>query len=121
MTKELFSLNVAAVIAVSLIFMAGSAKAEPYPWCAVYGAYAARNCGFVTLEQCMATVSGIGGSCEPNQFYTGRPAPEHGRTIALADIPTAAAFVSNWTKAAISWQLNDLCLNSHPAPFPVQV
>jgi hypothetical protein len=31
----------------------------------------ASNCGFVTIEQCRATISGIGGSCEPNQFYTG--------------------------------------------------
>jgi|GEM_PF-552436 hypothetical protein len=27
------------------------------------------NCGFLTLEQCRATVSGIGGFCVPNQFY----------------------------------------------------
>ena len=30
-----------------------------------------RNCGFSTLEQCRATVSGIGGFCEPNLFYPG--------------------------------------------------
>ena len=27
------------------------------------------NCGFLTLEQCRATVSGISGFCVPNQFY----------------------------------------------------
>jgi hypothetical protein len=27
------------------------------------------NCGFLTIEQCRATVSGIGGFCVPNQFY----------------------------------------------------
>jgi hypothetical protein len=32
----------------------------------------ASNCGFTTWQQCMATVSGIGGSCEPNQFYSPR-------------------------------------------------
>ena len=44
---------------------------DPYPWCAVYGGSmsGSSNCGFKTLQQCMATVSGIGGSCEPNQFY----------------------------------------------------
>jgi hypothetical protein len=31
----------------------------------------ASNCGFITLQQCRDTVSGIGGSCEPNLFYTG--------------------------------------------------
>ncbi len=49
---------------------------DPYPWCAVYGGDAggASNCGFLTIEQCRATVSGIGGSCEPNQFYNPHPA-----------------------------------------------
>ena len=49
---------------------------DPYPWCAVYGSDmgGASNCGFSTWQQCMATVSGIGGSCEPNQFYNPRPA-----------------------------------------------
>ena len=30
---------------------------------------AASNCGFLTIEQCRATISGMGGFCEPNQFY----------------------------------------------------
>jgi Protein of unknown function (DUF3551) len=44
---------------------------DPYRWCAVYGAKSggATNCGFVTLAQCRATVSGIGGMCQPNPFY----------------------------------------------------
>jgi hypothetical protein len=44
---------------------------DPYPWCAVYDGDAggASNCGFSTIEQCRATVSGIGGFCAPNQFY----------------------------------------------------
>jgi uncharacterized protein DUF3551 len=44
---------------------------DPYQWCAVYGGSmnGSSNCGFTTWQQCMATVSGIGGSCEPNQFY----------------------------------------------------
>jgi Protein of unknown function (DUF3551) len=50
-------------------------KFDPYPWCAVYGGRGGggTNCGFLTLAQCRATVSGIGGSCEPNQFYNPRP------------------------------------------------
>jgi hypothetical protein len=42
-----------------------------YPWCAVLNmGDAAYNCGFVSIEQCRATVSGIDGFCEPNPFYT---------------------------------------------------
>ncbi len=72
-----------AALAVALPFLtAAPALAyekpyDPYPWCAVYSGSAggASNCGFLTIEQCRATVSGIGGFCEPNQFYNpGRPA-----------------------------------------------
>ncbi len=44
---------------------------DPYPWCAFYSGDGGggTNCGFLTLEQCRATVSGVGGSCGPNQFY----------------------------------------------------
>ena len=41
-------------------------------WCAQYSGRVgggATNCGFFTLEQCRATVSGIGGFCVINQFY----------------------------------------------------
>ena len=31
----------------------------------------ARNCGFVSCEQCMETVRGMGGFCDRNLFYTG--------------------------------------------------
>ena len=49
---------------------------DPYPWCAVYGGRGGggSNCGFLTIEQCRATVSGIGGFCAPNQFCNPRPA-----------------------------------------------
>ena len=53
------------------------AKADPYKWCAVYSGGGtgggAGNCYFITLEQCHWQISGMGGFCEPNQFYDGRP------------------------------------------------
>ena len=52
-----------------LFLIAGPAAADPYKWCAVYTN--GSNCGFTTIEQCRASVSGVGGSCQPNQFYTG--------------------------------------------------
>jgi hypothetical protein len=52
--------------------VADSAKADPYRWCAEYGGRSgATNCYFMTLGQCRATVSGLGGFCRPNTFYTG--------------------------------------------------
>ena len=61
------------VVAASCAFDA--AKADPYPWCADYtvlGGIGARNCYFMTWEQCRATVSGVGGMCVKNLFYDGR-------------------------------------------------
>jgi hypothetical protein len=53
--------------------MTSAAQADPYRWCAQYSGKGARNCYFVTLEQCRAALSGNGGFCEPNGFYDGRP------------------------------------------------
>jgi hypothetical protein len=61
-----------AAIAMVLVMMAAppSAQAQNYPWCAHYGTpYDDTSCGFVSYEQCMASVSGIGGFCEKNDTY----------------------------------------------------
>ena len=41
------------------------AEAQNRPWCAYYNFQhgGATNCGWVTFEQCLAAVSGVGGSC----------------------------------------------------------
>jgi hypothetical protein len=62
------------------IALAPTAHAQNYPWCARYGTpYDDTSCGFTSFEQCMASVSGIGGFCERNDTY--RPplaaAPQH--------------------------------------------
>ena len=49
------------------------AQADPYRWCAMYSMRGASNCYFVSLEQCRAALSGMGGFCQPNNFYDGRP------------------------------------------------
>lgn len=53
-------------------------EAQNYPWCANYGSPfgdGGTNCGFTTREQCLATVSGIGGSCDRNTQYVPPPGP----------------------------------------------
>jgi hypothetical protein len=70
----------AAITIAAMAALARPAAAIEYPWCAQYGGDdgdGGRNCGFVSREQCMETVRGMGGFCEPNLFYTGaaeRPA-----------------------------------------------
>jgi len=70
----------AAIAIAALTGLARPAAAIEYPWCAQYGGEdgdGGRNCGFVSREQCMETIRGMGGFCDPNPFYTGpaeRPA-----------------------------------------------
>jgi Protein of unknown function (DUF3551) len=67
---KLLSLAAGLILAATLI--GTSAQAQNYPWCANYtgkGTGGARNCGFTSFAQCMATVSGIGGFCEQNNTY----------------------------------------------------
>jgi len=58
----------AALVAVGAATPA--AAAPSYPWCARY-ATSGGECSFNTFEECMATLSGIGGSCVDNPGYQG--------------------------------------------------
>ena len=66
MSKQLMrprtTLAVLALAGMAL-FYADSAKAGG--WCA-HLTDATTNCGFATLQQCKADISGIGGICSPN-------------------------------------------------------
>ncbi len=49
-----------------------SAQGQNSRWCADYGRSGAVNCGFMTLEQCRATIAGFNqGTCFPNPQYPG--------------------------------------------------
>jgi Protein of unknown function (DUF3551) len=67
--------TILAALALAALGLAGGGApghAEiTYPWCAQYGEQSgARNCGFSTLEQCRAAISGNGGYCEQNAMYS---------------------------------------------------
>ena len=66
----------ASILLLTAVAAFDTAKADPYPWCAEYTGGAlggASSCYFMTIEQCRATVSGVGGYCTPNPFYSGPP------------------------------------------------
>jgi Protein of unknown function (DUF3551) len=70
MRLSLFILGVFA----GLVCIEKPAAAQTYPWCAYYDVWqGATNCGFSTYQQCLATVSGVGGSCGVNPQYQGPP------------------------------------------------
>jgi hypothetical protein len=47
-----------------------------YPWCASYPLDLGNNCGFVSLEQCRASITGLGGQCYPNGVHRGGSSAE---------------------------------------------
>jgi hypothetical protein len=68
----------AAALTVAMIGAAAPAQAQNYPWCAYYAMGddgGGTNCGFVSYEQCMATLSGMGGFCVRNNQYVPPPGP----------------------------------------------
>jgi hypothetical protein len=66
MTRAVFVLGILAAI----VPISTPADAQSYPWCAYYSnGFSGENCGFVTYEQCMTTLSGMGGFCARNTQY----------------------------------------------------
>jgi Protein of unknown function (DUF3551) len=43
------------------------------PWCATYYNSNVVACAFTSFQQCMATISGVGGLCTQNILYPARP------------------------------------------------
>src|SRR5262245_11163727 len=70
MNKDPCCLAITVTLEMSFFLIVEAAAADPYKWCAQYQ-NGSNNCGFTTIEQCRASVSGVGGSCAPNSFYTG--------------------------------------------------
>ena len=62
-----------AVLALLAAATAGRAQsAYDYPWCAVYGdsdGPGSTSCYYATREQCLQTLSGIGGTCIRSPYY----------------------------------------------------
>ncbi|MBN8920131.1 MAG: DUF3551 domain-containing protein [Rhizobiales bacterium] len=72
------SLLIGAVAATALAGLGASpASARDYPFCATQGGWGSyENCGYSTMQQCMAAVSGVGGFCKPNPRYAVRSYPD---------------------------------------------
>lgn len=71
----------AATAIAAMTVAADKARADEYPWCAelTSGTVLTTNCGFVSFEQCRASVSGIGGYCHRNPNYKGTPPQQRAR------------------------------------------
>jgi hypothetical protein len=76
-------LTAAAAGAVFLVATsAPSAQAQTWAWCADLAGESGgggTNCGFATREQCMITLSGVGGWCYPNPYLRSEEPPQRRR------------------------------------------
>ena len=59
------------VAGLALDLTPAAAAAKVYPWCARYSSTGG-ECSFVTFQQCLDDISGIGGGCTLNPSYNGR-------------------------------------------------
>jgi hypothetical protein len=68
---------------IAILCIVKLAEAQNYLWCAEYGGTPSgpTNCGFVTFQQCLDTISGIGGSCVRNNTYQPPPGPHPSRKV----------------------------------------
>lgn len=69
-------MRILPIFAGSLMLLALGSLTAPataqtnYPWCSNFAdGFGGTNCGFVSYEQCMATVRGSGGYCDKNDMY----------------------------------------------------
>jgi len=53
-----------AVVTATLLVAPSPGNAYDYPWCSREGMFGMPNCYFRTFDQCLETISGIGGRCE---------------------------------------------------------
>ena len=83
MTRKLFNFSKAPAIlfvlcAAALLATFGTAEAQRpgrSPYCAILSGDGGMDCSYPTLQSCLATVSGVGGTCNPNPRGPGGAAP----------------------------------------------
>jgi hypothetical protein len=81
MRSRIFSLVVVCAALMGAIELASAQSPTSYPWCSRQSAKegAATSCYFASYQQCMTTISGIGGYCYESPYYNAAAAPARRR------------------------------------------
>jgi hypothetical protein len=80
MNRHLGPILVALLMGVALASAAcASRRPSLSPWCAVLSDLTQTHCDYETLQQCMDTVSAVGGFCQRNPRLGQSPEPPSGR------------------------------------------
>jgi hypothetical protein len=61
------------LVTISALALRPATAAYNLPWCATYYDSNVVACAFTSFEQCMTTISGVGGLCTPNILYAPGP------------------------------------------------
>jgi hypothetical protein len=65
-------LMIAGAVLLTATVSSHAQSAYDYPWCAIYGDKSgSQACYYTSYQQCMATLSGIGGTCIRSPYYRG--------------------------------------------------
>jgi hypothetical protein len=84
-----------ALLALGSLAAPATAQAN-YRWCSNFAdGFGGTNCGFVSYEQCMATVRGSGGYCDKNDTYRPQAGAQTGGA-ASAPRPHRASRSKTW-------------------------
>ena len=73
MRSQLFSLVLASAALMGATTLASAQSPYSYPWCSrqVAKEGSTTSCYFTSYQQCMTTISGIGGYCYQSPYYHG--------------------------------------------------
>jgi hypothetical protein len=71
MRSEIFTLVVVSAALMGTTGLASAQSAYSYPWCSQLPSAQsdATTCYFTSYQQCMTTISGIGGYCYQSPYY----------------------------------------------------
>jgi len=60
------SLVIAVIFSAALLSTGSATYAQNPSWCAIMNNDGTTQCSFFTQQECLATISGVGGECIPN-------------------------------------------------------
>ena len=77
MRSQMLSLVLVSAALVGLTDLASAQSPYSYPWCSRQGGKDSHttSCYFTSYQQCMTTISGIGGWCYQSPYYHASSAP----------------------------------------------
>lgn len=74
MRRSILAVSMLALAAIAVTMAAtGPAQAQEYPYCASGQWAGGGGCSYSTLDQCRASISGVGGVCVSNPRYAADP------------------------------------------------